>query len=247
MNKMKNYLKLRTDSNDKGYGQFSGTHLLLVGIWTVFMAAYCILYVRCGMKARNDMRTAVAAALLVSEVVKMGIIYFTHQGASEYLPCEICSFAAYSIVVDAFIPGNDFLRELMVVMFLPAAIMALIFPTTTRLPVLNFFTFHQYFYHALIIAYILGCFFARETSMTYPGLWKSIFAILCLVCVMYTADRIFNRNFMFLVYHENNAMLKKISDTCGGGFRYTLGLVCVAVIAVHIFYGVFKLLEILIY
>ena len=64
---------------------------------------------------------------------------------------------------------------------------------------------------------------------------------------MYTADRIFNRNFMFLVYHENNAMLKKISDTCGDGFRYTLGLVCVAVIAVHIFYGVFKLLEILIY
>jgi uncharacterized membrane protein YwaF len=193
------------------------------------------------------MRIAVALTLLVFDVIKMGIIYFTHQGFSEYLPCEICSFAAYSIVADAFLPGNDFLLELLVVMFLPAAVMALIFPTTTRLPVLNFFTFHQYIYHSLIIAYILGSFFARETSMTYPGLWESIFAILCLVSVMYTADRIFNRNFMFLVHNENNVMLKKISDTCGDGFRYTLGLVCFAIVAVHIFYGVFKLLGILIH
>ena len=244
---MKSYLKLKADSNDKGYGQFSGTHLLLLGICIVFVAAYCIAYFRCGTKARNDMRTAVAISLLVSEVIKMGVIYFTRQGFSEYLPCEICSFAAYSIAVDAFLPGNDFLLELMVVMFLPAAIMALIFPTTTRLPVLNFFTFHQYFFHSLIIAYILGRFFAGETSMTYPGLWKSIFAILCLVSVMYAVDRIFKRNFMFLVYNENNPLLKKISDTCGDGFRYTLGLICFAVVAVHIFYGIFKLLEILIH
>ena len=244
---MKNYLKLKTDSNDKGYGQFSGTHLLLLGIWIVFMVAYCIAYFRCGIKTRNDMRIAVAITLLVIDAVKMGIIYFTRQGFSEYLPCEICSFAAYSIAADAFLPDNDFLLELMVVMFLPAAIMALIFPTTTRLPVFNFFTFHQYFYHSLIIAYILGRFFAGETSMTYPGLWKSIFAILCLVGVMYTADRIFNRNFMFLVHNENNAMLKKISDTCGEGFRYTLGLICFAIFSVHIYYVVFKLLEILIH
>lgn len=244
---MKNYLKLKTDSNDEGYGQFSGTHLLLLGICIIFIAAYCITYIRCGVKAANDMRIAVALTLLVFDVIKMGIIYFTHQGFSEYLPCEICSFAAYSIVADAFLQGNDFLLELLVVMFLPAAVMALIFPTTTRLPVLNFFTFHQYIYHSLIIAYILGSFFARETSITYPGLWESIFAILCLVSVMYTADRIFNRNFMFLVHNENNVMLKKISDTCGDGFRYTLGLVCFAIVAVHIFYGVFKLLGILIH
>lgn len=165
---MKSYLKLKTDSNDKGYGQFSGAHLLLLGIWTVFMVAYCIVYFRCGIIARNHMRIAVAIVLLLSDEVKMGIIRFTHQGFSDYLPCEICSFVAYAIVIDAFIPGNGFLLELMVVMFLPAAIMALIFPTTIRLPVLNFFTFHQYFYHSLIIAYILGRFFARETSMTYP-------------------------------------------------------------------------------
>ena len=243
---MKNYLKLKADSNEKGYGQFSGTHLLLLGICIIVVATYCIVYFRCGTEARNAMRTAVAIMLLVSEVVKMGVIYCTHQGFSEYLPCEICSFAAYSIAVDAFVPGNDFLLELMVVMFLPAAIMALIFPTTTRLPVLNFFTFHQYFFHSLIIAYILGRFFAGETSMTYPGLWKSIAAILCLVGVMYAVDRVFNRNFMFLVYNENNPLLKKISDTCGDGFRYTLGLICFAIIAVHVFYGLFKLLEMLI-
>jgi hypothetical protein len=52
---------------------------------------------------------------------------------------------------------------------------------------------------------------------------------------------------MFLVYNENNPLLKKISDTCGDGFRYTLGLICFAIFAVHIFYGIFKLLEILIH
>ncbi len=112
----------------------------------IFVTAYCIAYFHCGTKARNDMRITATIMLLVSEVIKMGVIYFTRQGFSEYLPCEICSFAAYSIAVDAFLPGNDFLLELMVVMFLPAAIMALIFPTTTRLPVLNYFTFHQYFF-----------------------------------------------------------------------------------------------------
>ena len=244
---MKEFLKLKTDNNEKGYGQFSRTHLMLLGVWLIFIVVYCIVYFHFDSKARNDIRIAVAVILLVSDVVKMGVIYFTHQGVIEYLPCELCSFASYAIAADAFLSGNNslFLRELMVVIFLPAAIMALIFPTTTKLPVINFFTIHQYFYHALIVSYILGRFFSGETIMTYSGLWQSIFAILCLAAVMYVVDRILKCNFMFLVHDENNALLKKISDTCGGGFRYTLGLVVFSIVAIHVFYGIFKMLEFL--
>lgn len=242
---MKDYLKLKTDSDDKGYGQFSRTHMLLLGMWILFIAAYCIVYSHFDVKARNDMRTAAAITLLVSDVIKMAVIYFTHQDVIDHLPCEICSFAAYTIAADAFLPGNSFIQGLLVAIFLPAAIIALIFPTTTRLPVFNFFTFHQYFYHALIASYILGRFFAREIFITYPRLLKSILATLCLVSVMYLINRNFNRNFMFLVGDDNNPLLKKINDR-SGGFRYTLVLVGFAIAVLHVFFGVLKLLELLI-
>ena len=61
--------------------------------------------------------------------------------------------------------------------------------------------------------------------------------------VIYAIDKRFNKNFMFLMHDEKNTMLMNITKVCGSGSRYTIGLITLCVIFIHVFYLIFKILE----
>jgi uncharacterized membrane protein YwaF len=124
---------------------------------------------------------------------------------------------------------------MLLTMFLPAAIMAILVPTTSTLPAINFYTIHQFLYHGLIIAYVMTRFLYGEIPLSYPGVWKSILQIIMLATVIYIIDTVFNKNFMFLRDTYDNALLNVIWKITGGGIHYTGGLVCFCIIMIHVF------------
>ena len=188
-------------------------------------------------------RTILAITLLLTDVIKYSVIIITHGDLWNYLPLEICSLAEYYILFDSLQKANTFVTEMLLIVFLPAAIMALIFPTTVTLPLCNFFTWHQFAYHGLIVAYVLARFFAGEISMTYKGVWLSILTTFIIAMIVYVIDRKNNTNFMFMIHDQDNAMLKKITSVCGTGTRYTAGLIFTCIIGIHVSYFLFKILE----
>ena len=218
--------------------------LLVVVLFTFFIT---LIYIHANAETQSMIRKVTALTLMVSEAIKLLVIYLNHGDALNYIPIEICSFGAYCIVVDAFNPNITFIRVMLLVLFLPAAIMALIYPTTDALPVWNFFTLHQFLFHGLIIAYVTMRFVFREISIDYGDVWKSIFTILCIACIVYIIDRLTNRNYMFLTGDENNSMLKRLTTISGGGVKYTLLLVLFCIFMIHVFYFVFKCIEILLF
>ena len=135
---------------------------------------------------------------------------------------------------------------MLLTLFLPAAVMAILFPTTSDLPVFNFYVIHQFLYHDLIIAYILARFLNREIPLTYPGVWKSIAIILLLAAVIYLIDVRFDKSFMFLRDTYGNPLLQMIENTNGSGIRYTAGLVIFCIFMIHVFYALFTLISLLI-
>ena len=226
-----------------GYGQFSTTHIFLLIISILFIIAIINIYLNAGDSKIIILRT-ISATLMISEILKL--IALPHAGASviNNLPLEVCSFAGYAILFDSLYPTNKVVPMMLLTLFLPAAIMALIFPTTTRLPAFNFFTIHQFVFHALIIAYVLMRFINKEWTLTYHGLWMSIIKVIILATIIYTIDTIFDRNFFFLRGAEGNAALEAIKKLSQNNIGYTLGLVCFAIISVHIFFIIFKIIEI---
>ncbi len=229
-----------------GYGQFTSKHSILMIITVLFTCGYVAIYLHASPDVKLFLLKAVGSTLIFIDVIKMILIARSPVRLSEYLPLEICSFAAYFICLDAFIPSSDFSRQMLLFLFLPAAIMAIIFPTTSTLPAFNFYSIHQFLYHGLIVAYIIARFAANEIPMDYPGVWSSIIKVLILVIIMYFVDVRFQRNFMFLRETYDNPMLEIIWKKTGGGFAYTAGLVCFAIAVIHVFFLIFKTLSIFI-
>lgn len=233
---------LNTEDN-VGYGTFSKKHLLMLLGVILFTFLITSIYIHSNVAIQSVLRKSIAIILIISEIMKLFVIHRNHEDVLNYIPIEICSFGAYCIVIDAFHLDPTFVRVMLLILFLPAAIMALIYPTTESLPAFNFFTIHQFVFHGLIVAYVIMRFVFREIVIDYPSVWKSIFTILCIASVVYIIDRMTNRNYMFLTGDENNSMLKKISAFSGGGIKYTLTLVLFCIFMIHVFFFIFQLLE----
>ena len=228
-----------------GYGQFKPGHFVWLGITVFFVIFYSLIYRRADLPMKVILLRSVGAALILSDVLKMFVLARSDVKFTDYLPLEVCSFGAYFIVLDSIWYDNPFFLQMLLVLFLPAAIMAIIFPTTTPLPFWNFYTIHQFFFHGLIIAYVVARFVSNEIPLDYPSVLASIAKVFVLVAVMYIVDTVFDKNFMFLRDTYGNPMLQFIWDRTKGGFSYTIGLVCFAVFVIHIFYLIFKVISLL--
>ena len=232
-------------SEEPGYGQFTIGHFFLLALSTLLIICYVILYNKSDSETRIILRRSIAFTLIFIDIIKMILIGRSTVKLSNYLPLELCSFASYYIVLDSIFADNTIFPIVLLTMFLPAAIMAILFPTTSTLPVLNFYTIHQFLYHALIIAYVMARFLCKEITLTYSGVWTSILQIIILAIIIYVIDAVFDKNFMFLRDPYGNPVLDLLWKTFKGGISYTLGLVAFCIFMIHVFYGFFKLISIL--
>lgn len=228
-----------------GYGQFTPAHFLWIAITLLCVISGVWYYQGADPAAKLIFLRSIAAVLITIDLVKMVIIANSDVVFSDYLPLELCSFAAYFIVIDSIFPDNTIVSLTLLTLFLPAALMAVFFPTTSPLPAVNFYTIHQFLYHGLIVAYVAARFAAREIPFSYPLLWGAIFRIIILAGVIYLIDVRFNKNFMFLRDPYGNPALEVIQNKTSGGIGYTIGLVCFFAVMIHVFFAIFKILEIL--
>ncbi len=230
----------------KGYGQFTASHFIWIAVTILFTAAVSFLYKSFGPVQKLILLRTLSFTLIIIDIIKLIVIAVTKEvKVSDFLPLELCSFAGYSIFFDSLFPGNAFFPQLLVTLFMPAAIMAVVFPTTTPLPSFNFYSIHQFLYHGLIIAYVIARYANGEIICTYPGVWDSILKILILAAVIYFIDIRFKKNFMFLAGTDDNPMLEAIEKKTGPGFPYTLGLTAFSIAMIHVFFAFFKAIEIL--
>ncbi|MBR2067411.1 MAG: YwaF family protein [Solobacterium sp.] len=219
-----------------GFGQFSIVHF----IWLIsmFLLAYYISekYKKSDDKHKDRIRKAISIFFIVTELIKLYVIYLNGVDVTDYLPLEICSFAAYAIIIDTFLE-KSFCREMILYLFLPAGFVALLFPTVTVLPSFNFFTIHQFLFHCFMIAYALARYRSGEVRISYKGFWKAAFSLLVLVICMYFVDVYFQKEFMFLTTTYGNAALMAIESFSGKGITYTIALFCIAILVLHIFFA----------
>ena len=226
-----------------GYGQFTIKHLMLVALTAIATFFVCVLYINSNQVNRILIRRTIGIALIVIDIIKMIVLSKIDIELTDYLPLEVCSFAAYFIVIDSFWLSNNIIPQMLLTLFLPAATMAIIFPTTTKLPVFNFFTIHQFLFHGLIVMYVLMRFFASEIPLTYLGVWKSVGIVLVLVLIIYAVDVRFDKNYMFLRDTFDNPLLELVKKKKKNNIGYAPGLLCFSTFMIHIFYFIFKLIE----
>lgn len=229
---------------DVGFSVFSAPHLIWLCLMLLFIAAFAVRYCRRDETGRDNMRKGMALFLILFEIFKQCVVGLTGAPAIGTMPLEICSFAEYTILADAYWPKNRSLGQFLVLAFLPASIMALAFPTVTAYPPISFFAIHQFVLHAGIAAYIIARYAAGEIRPRYSGLWISVLVIGLLAVPIYLIDLKFGANFMFLTSHSGNPVLKLLWNLAGGngGLAYDAALVAFVALVLHVVFGIYSLI-----
>ena len=240
-------LYLKAEGMDVGFGTFSAAHFIWLALMAAGIALFAAGYRRCGARGRDNMRKALALFIILFEILKICVMALTDVPVKEYLPLEVCSFAEYSMLVDALWPQEHLLRQPFLFLFLPSAFMALMFPTVVIYPPVNFYTIHQFVFHSVIAAYVIARYAAGELRPRYAGLWTSMLEILVVAAPIYWIDLSFNKEFMFLTGTSGNPVLEMLWGVSGGtgGLAYIGALVVFILLVLHVVFALYSLIGLL--
>ena len=163
-----------------------------------------------------------------------------------FIPLHLCSVAGLAVLMYALWPRQNWLGQLLAYAFVPAAFMAVVFPSTTMYPWLNFYCIHTFVFHGLILAFFAWLFMSGEVVPDYRGLWLGFLFMVLFGIPIYFLDSAFQVNYMYLGNCTDVSILAKLWDRIvphygRPGFAVALGVIML--IDLHVFYAIYRLLR----
>ena len=142
-----------------GFSLFGARHLATLALFALTAALCCRGYARADEKRRARMRKAFAVLLLMDEAFKQIGLQIGGNFDASYLPLHLCSINIFLIALHAWRP-SEALDNFLYYICIPAATAALLFPTWTSLPAMNFMFLHSTSVHILLAVYPMMLFAA---------------------------------------------------------------------------------------
>lgn len=213
-----------------GFSHFDTTHLCWLGLFLVLAVALYLLYRRLGETGRRRFRYIMAALIVADELFKVVCLLIGDRYNLNYLPLHLCSINIVLIAIHAVRPSKT-LDHFLYTVGLPTAIAALLLPTWTKLPVLNFSHIHSFTVHILLAIYPLALTVGGDIRPRLREVWKCLVLLVALAVPVYGINLWLGTNYMFLMKHDNIAPLKLAEQLCGEHL-VAFPIIAVAVIAV---------------
>lgn len=96
-------------------------------------------------------------------------------------------------------PGHcDSLAEIALCLFMPGAVLGILFPVWSVYPAFHYMTIHGFIYHALIILYPWLLFVSGNVRPRTKHIWQPVLFLCCIVPPVYLFNKKFDSNYMFI-------------------------------------------------
>ena len=197
-----------------GFSHFDITHVSWLIAFVLISAICCFLYTKCKERGRRRFRITVASLIVLDEILKIIVLSAFGNYNVNYLPLHLCSINIFLIAIHVFKPWKV-LGNFLYAFCIPAAILALLFPTWTKLPFANFMHWHSFTVHILLCLYPLMLTVAGEIKPSLKQLPKSLLLLLCMAIPVYLFNLLANTNFMFLMEAEKGNPLYLFEQAWG--------------------------------
>ncbi len=167
-----------------GFSLFGARHLVTLALYIAFAALSCKRYKAADEKKRAQLRKLFAVLLLADEAFKQIGLQIGGNFNWDYLPLHLCSINIFLIVLHAWKP-NRLLDNFLYFICIPAATAALLFPTWTSLPAVNFMFWHSTSVHILLAAYPIMLFSGGEIRPSVRYMGKCFLLLLAMAVPIY--------------------------------------------------------------
>lgn len=214
-----------------GFKSFDLTHL----VWLAFMVVTIVLsslhYRRLDEKGRDRWRKVVAVLLIADELFKQICLIIGGNFLVKYLPLHLCSINLFLIAYHAWKP-NKMLGGYLYAVCIPGALAAILCPTWTDLPVLNFMHLHSTTVHILLLMYPVVLTTGGDIRPRANQIPKCLVVLACLAAVALVANLLLDTNFFFLMEAggKNNPLY--LFEQLLGDHRFGFPILIAAVLTV---------------
>lgn len=181
-----------------GFSAFGGLHLLWLALFVAAILLNAWLYHKLGARGRDRWKKIVAILIVLDEIFKMTMLTIGGRYSLGYLPLHLCSINIFLIAIHAWKP-NKTIGTFLYTVCIPGAIAALLFPTWTELPFMNFMHWHSFTVHILLAMYPLVLAINGELEIRIQNIPKCMLLLVGMAIPIYFINLALDTNFMFLM------------------------------------------------
>lgn len=225
-----------------GFSHFDATHFIWLAVGALLIALNCVVYRKLSDAGKSRWKKIVALLIVADELFKMVMLTIGDRYEVNYLPLHLCSVNIFLIAIHAWKPSR-MLSGFLYTVCIPGAIAAMLFPTWTELPVLNFMHLHSFTVHILLIMYPMVLAVSGELNPQARELPKYLALLAGLAVIALIANLLLDTNFMFLMSADPGNPLYVFQQLWGShllGFPVLIGAVLVVM---YVPMGIFRKLK----
>lgn len=197
-----------------GFQHFGPIHLCWLAAAAVIIAANCILYRKLSPAGQDRWKKVSALLIIANELFKHTMLLIGGNFTPSYLPLHLCSINIFLIAIHAWHP-TEMLSNFLFTVCIPGAMAALLFPSWTKLPVLNFMHLHSSTIHIQLVMYPMVLAVSGVLKPSARGIPKCLGLLVLLAGVALVANLVFDTNFMFLMEAEKGNPLYAFEQIFG--------------------------------
>ena len=220
-----------------------------IGMLLVIAAAVTIGLLILRRSPEENARKAVivlSVALFSGEALQDIFLLSEGRNYLDLLPLHLCNLGIFVNLLAAFTRGKirSFFAEISLVLIMPGAVSALLFPDWTYKPFWSYLPMLCFFTHTLLV-FIPLVFLVRKTvRVSFKHFWYPCLFLALTVPPIYILNQRTGENYMFLMYPPESSPLEWIHNLTGDTY-YIAGLAGLILLIIMLEYGFYSLVNFL--
>lgn len=240
---MKFFLEtVETIESGHGFAHFDWMHLSWLAVFLTVTVVNSIWYRKLDSAGKGKWKKIVAALLLADEAFKDIMLIVGGRFLPSYLPLHLCSINILLIMIHAWKPSK-LLGGYLYTVGIPGAIAALLFPTWTSLPFMNFMHLHSFTVHILLALYPIVLAASGELAPELKRLPQYLLLLVGMAIPIYGINLLLNTNFMFLMSADEGNPLYMFEQMWGNHLLGFPVLIAAVLIVMYIPLTIFRKLK----
>ena len=167
------------------------------------------------------------AYIFLQEMTKNLVLILLGEFSWGHLPFHLCGINILLITFD-IIKQTKVVRSFLYYFAIPGAMLALLFPNWTDMPVWNFFHIHSFTIHILLVLYPLLLVTTNQVSTDLKSALRGTALLVAIAIPVYFLNLLWDTNFMFLMQPDSGNPLEMFEKLLGShlwGFPILLPVV----------------------
>ena len=192
-------------------------------------------YIAQQKEKREKINHVLGIVFVIISLYRDSVLMITGHFDVGFLPLHLCGMALWIAAFYAW-TRNRFLGVVYVLLCVPGAMGALLFPDWTAYPFLNYMHIHAFISHGLIVAFGIWLFWSGEIVPERNELWMPIVFGIAGVFVLYPINQRLGTNYWFLNFPSSGSPMVWISKITGERW-YLPGYFAFCMIAIIVWYS----------